>query len=84
MQEPMSTSLGSLSDHDWQIIRHRWARGIDWNVQKVGKRHWEIVGRIGQGFPLFRTKKAAYDIGDELVRREALHRHWREHFGTEN
>jgi len=43
----------------------RWGRGINWNVAKVGKK-WEITGRLGNGFPLFKTKTAAYEAASTL------------------
>ena len=77
MPEPIPTSLGKLSDHDWHVLSSRWSRGIDWNVAKVGKRHWRILGDVG-GFPLFSTKTAAFDAMSELICRESAHRAWRE------
>lgn len=74
--EPISTSLGELSNHDWQIMNSRWSRGIDWNVHKLGKRHWEVGGRLGRGAPLFKTKGAAYQYGENLICLEAAHRSW--------
>jgi hypothetical protein len=73
--EPMVTSLGSLSENDWQIISNNWARGIDWVVCKVGRK-WMIMGQLGAGFPNFKTKTAAHDAATNLVLAESLHRHW--------
>ena len=76
MYEPISSSLGALSDHDWAVLNSGWARGSDWNLEKVGRK-WVIRGRVGEGFPLFTTKREAWDTGTNLVCREALHRAWR-------
>lgn len=75
MDEPLSTSLGALSDSEWNILRNRWSRGIDWNVEKIGRK-WNI--HFG-GFPLFKTKKAAYEAGANLICAESKHRYWKEH-----
>ena len=47
---------------DAQNLFHR---GISWMVRKVG-RQWELAPCFGL-FPLFKTKKAAYDAGVNLV-----------------
>jgi hypothetical protein len=76
MQEPISTSLGRLSEHDWQILSNRWARGVDWYVEKIG-RYWapaEVFGR----FPLFKTKRAAEEAATKLFLAESHHRAWRQ------
>jgi len=70
-----STSLSNLDDGEWSQISCRWGRGIDWNVAKVGKK-WEITGRLGQGFPLFQTKTAAYEAASTLILAESS---WRGH-----
>jgi hypothetical protein len=67
------TSLSKLSEHDWQIIRNRWARGVDWVVSKCGKK-WQIMGDLGKGFPLFKTKKEAYEAATNLLLMESHHR----------
>jgi len=67
------TSLSKLDDHDWHILSSRWHRGIDWTVGKVGKR-WEITGRLGEGFPLFKTKTAAHDAASTLILMESRYR----------
>lgn len=73
--EPLTTSLSNLDSHSWAIISNTWAKGIDWIVGKVGRK-WEIYGRLGQGFPLFTTKRAAYDAATALVIAESHHRSW--------
>jgi len=73
--EPLTTSLGRLSEHDWRVLSNRWARGIDWVVQKCGARHWRLLEDLG-GFPLFLTKRAAYEAGGRLILAEAQHRAW--------
>lgn len=70
------TSLSKLDDGEWSQVSCRWSRGIDWNVHKVGKRHWEVAGRLGQGVRLFKTKTAAYEYGSNLILAES---HWRGH-----
>ncbi len=74
--EPIATSLSVLPDHDWHILSSRWSRGVDWNINKVGKKHWEIAGRLGQGVQLFRTKTAAWKYGSNLICLESHHRAW--------
>lgn len=66
------TSLSGLSNHDWQILHNRWARGIDWVVSKVGG-GWMLSESFGN-FPLFKTKKAAYEAGTNLILAEARYR----------
>jgi hypothetical protein len=63
------TSLSRLSNHDWRILDSRWARGIDWIVYKVGKK-WALIDDFGR-FPLFTTKKAAYEAGTKLILAES-------------
>lgn len=75
MHEPLTSSLGTLSDSEWNQLSARWGRGIDWIVHKVGRK-WEIGGRLGQGFPLFTTKTAAYEMATNLILRESHHRAW--------
>ncbi len=67
------TSLSGLSAGEWSQITCRWHRGIDWNIHKLG-RQWLIGGRLGQGAPYFKTKKAAYAYADNLVCWEARYR----------
>ena len=67
------TSLSKLDDHEWNIIRNRWARGIDWCVGKVGRK-WQVIDCFGRGWPLFKTKTAAHDAVSNLVVAES---HWR-------
>lgn len=43
-----------------------WSRGQDWFVFKVGKRGWMLAPCFGS-FPIFKTKKAAYETGTNLV-----------------
>jgi len=73
--EPIATSLGKLSDHDWQVLRHTWSRGQDWFVFKVGKRHWRLAPAYGN-FPLFKTKTEAERVGSNLILAESRHRAW--------
>lgn len=70
-----STSLSALMDGEWSQISCRWSRGIDWNIHKVGRK-WEIGGDLGRGFPLFKTKGAAYEAGSKLILAESR---WRAH-----
>ena len=74
MEEPNKTSLSELPEHEWQIISHTWSHGIDWFVQKCGRK-WLITLPIGN-FPLFKTKTAAYDAATNLVLMESKHRSW--------
>lgn len=64
------TSLSHLSEAEWSQVSNRWSRGIDWNVHKAGSR-WEIGGEHFQGFPLFRTKTAAYNAAETLILAES-------------
>lgn len=57
----------------WTILHHRWARGIDWYVHKVGTR-WAILEAFGR-FPHFRTKRAAGEVADALILAESRWRH---------
>jgi hypothetical protein len=66
------TSLSSLSEHDWQILRNRWARGINWFVCKLGRK-WTLTSDFGS-FPLFTTKTAAYEAGTALILAESAYR----------
>ncbi len=50
---------------DRQMATNLWMRGIDWCVRKVGKR-WALVDCFGN-FPLFNTKKAAYETATAFV-----------------
>lgn len=72
--EPISTSLSNLSDHEWQILSSRWARGMSWVCVKVGRK-WSTMND-GLGFPLFNTKREAYDRTNALICTEARHRAW--------
>lgn len=67
------TSLSNLTDHDWQVLRSRCMRGIDWTVQKLGRK-WTPLACFGKNAPLFTTKTAAGDYVDNLMRAE---RHYR-------
>ena len=60
------TSLCSLSEHDWQILSNRHARGIDWYVHKLGSR-WEVIDLFGKNIPLFKTKRQAGEFADNLL-----------------
>jgi hypothetical protein len=68
------TSLSHLSDHDWNVLKSRWHKGVDWYVHKTGSR-WTIIEAIGK-FPLFRTKRHACQVADDLMLAES---HWRSH-----
>lgn len=68
------TSLSTLDGHEWAQLQSTWAKGILWFTAKVGRK-WEITGRLGQGFPLFTTRKAAYAAGTTLVIAEGHHRY---------
>lgn len=74
--EPIATSLGRLSDHDWQVLRNTWSRGVDWYVRKVGKRHWAPIEIFG-AFPLSKTKREAEAQATNLLLLEARHRAWK-------
>ena len=67
------TSLSKLSSHDWMICQNRWTRGIDWVVEKVGKK-WTPLECFGKGWPLYKTKTEAYDRVTDLILMEARHR----------
>lgn len=68
------TSYSKLSEHDWNVLRHRAARGIDWTVEKVGK-HWAVQDCFGR-FPLYRTKREAGAVVSNLICAESR---WRAH-----
>ena len=77
------TSLSGLDDGEWSQVSNRWSRGIDWNIHKMGKR-WEVGGRLGQGAPLFKTKKEAYAYGSNLILAESCwrgHQRWEQEYG---
>ena len=44
---------------------NRWTQGIDYCVFKLGK-HWRLADCFGN-FPLFKTKKAAYEAATAFV-----------------
>src|SRR4051812_26227050 len=83
--EPMSTSLGVLSESDWNALSAGWTMyGASHYVSKLG-RHWVVSERVGRGFGVFKTKRAAMDAVDELLGREWKHRTYLRHpdtFGT--
>lgn len=66
LEEVEETSLSKLTDGEWSQVSCRWARGIDWCVEKIGKK-WGVSPGISKGFPLFKTKKAAYEAAETLV-----------------
>lgn len=68
------TSLSKLSEHDWNVLSSRWRRGIDWNVAKLGKRHWYILGEQFKAWRLFKTKTAAYEAHNVIMLAEARSR----------
>jgi hypothetical protein len=72
------TSLSKLSEHDWNILRNTWSRGVDWYVQKVGKRHWVPIEAFGN-FPLFKTKREADEAATTLLLWEARRAERRQH-----
>jgi hypothetical protein len=69
---PDTTSLSSLTDSEWHQLKSQWARGIDWCVRKLGKK-WTASEAFGN-FPLYRTKREAYDAVTTLVRWESRSR----------
>ena len=75
MNEPIQTSLGRLSDTEWTMLSNRWARGVDWYVQKIGSQ-WAPADVFGK-FPLFKTKRAAEEAASKLFLAESLHRAWK-------
>jgi hypothetical protein len=80
--EPMETSLGSLSESDWNALSSGWTMyGGSHYVSKLGK-HWVVSDRVGRGFPLFETKRAAVAAVDELLGREWKHRTYLRHPNT--
>lgn len=70
--ENRPTSLSNLSEHDWQVLRHRWAAGAN-VARKVGRR-WSVDDFVGKPWPHFRTRKAAVQAIDDLVCAESRHR----------
>lgn len=68
------TSLSKLSDHDWNVLRHRAARGIDWTVEKIGRK-WAVQSCFGN-FPMYRTKREAGEVAGNLILAESR---WRAH-----
>ena len=64
------TSLSKLDEHDWNVLKNRWCRGIDWCVRKIG-RQWMITLDHFDGFGLFKTKRAAMEAVDKLILAEA-------------
>lgn len=60
------TSLSTLSEHDWSVLRNTVARGVDYFVGKLGRR-WQIILPAFSTFPLYRTKTAAYEACSNLV-----------------
>ena len=66
------TSLSRLPEHDWQILRNRSHRGINWTVEKLGRR-WLVQGCFGN-FPSYRTKHEAGEMIDNLIIAESHHR----------
>lgn len=73
MQTAHETSLSALSEHDWHILSNRWSRGADWCVSKLGSR-WMIGETFGKSWPLFKTKRAAFDALSGLILAESAHR----------
>jgi hypothetical protein len=68
----VETSLARLSDHDWHILSNTWSRGVDWYVQKVGRK-WAPIEIFG-AFPLFKTKREAAAAATTLLLRESSNR----------
>lgn len=54
-----------MKTSDYKIAFNFWIRGIDWCVMKVGKK-WALLDCFGE-FPLFATKKAAYEAADKFI-----------------
>lgn len=48
-----------MSKRNVEKAKMFWIRGIDWCVVKCGK-NWRLLDCFGD-FPLFKTKKAAYE-----------------------
>lgn len=78
MQNPFAdayeTSLSSLSHHDWCVLSSRYGRGIDHFVEKLSK-GWAIMGAEFRAFPIFKTKKAAYEAASKLILAESRWRY---------
>lgn len=66
------TSLARLSEHEWQILSNTWSRGVDWYVQKVGRK-WTPIDIFGT-FPLFKTKREAEQAATTLLLWESSNR----------
>lgn len=58
-------STEKKSGYDRDKASAFWARGIDWCVRKVGNK-WALLDCFGN-FPLFKTKKAAYEMATAFV-----------------
>lgn len=65
MTTPYKTSLNE-DPTNYRDACNRWARGQDWFIVKAGKRGWMLAPCFGN-FPIFKTKKAAYEAGTNLV-----------------
>lgn len=67
MSMPHKTSLNEAGrEVDFRNAQNLWSRGQDWFVFKIGKR-WRIADCFGRDIPHFKTKKAAYEFGTNLV-----------------
>jgi hypothetical protein len=47
------------------MAQNFWERGSDWCVRKVGKK-WALLDCFGN-FPLFKTKKEAYEMATNFI-----------------
>lgn len=68
------TSLSKLPHLEWQHIQNCWSHGIDWCVQRIGKK-WAVMSGLYVNAPLFKTKTAAYNFITELVLIESRNRY---------
>jgi hypothetical protein len=64
MTEPLPDGWRERMTDDERALVNRWARGCDWCVSKVGRRHWDSSV---PGAPLFKTRKAAYEFLSRFV-----------------
>jgi len=71
------TSLGRLSESEWNALVHRHAFGAQF-VERIG-RGWTVSKALSAGFPLFKTKREAQEKVDNLIGAEAAHRHMLRH-----
>jgi hypothetical protein len=72
------TSWSRLPDGEWSQISCRWSRGIDWCVYKLGRK-WVICCVFGGNWPLYKTKREAYEAVTNLVLIESHNRAYLRH-----